>query len=92
MKTYQPPSDNLFDGLLSDHSSEPTEEEVRLKMIHSQWIDLHRATRRNLLDFEMPGFKLPRMASGEQEVKDLVSRDYVCTLHYQLKVSFSSDS
>jgi len=73
MRTYQPPPDNIFEALLSDAPSEPSEEEVLLRKIHSQWIDFHAATRDNLLKFETPGFKLPRMATGEWEVKTLVS-------------------
>ena len=77
MRTYQPPSENLFDALLSDYLSdalsEPSEEEVMLRKIHSQWIDLHAITRSNLLKFESPRFQLPRQATGEQDVKNLVS-------------------
>ena len=77
MRTYQPPSENLFDALLSDTLSdalsEPSEEEVKLRKIHSEWIDLHANTRSNLLKFESPRFQLPRQATGEQDVKNLVS-------------------
>ena len=77
METYQPPSENLFDSLLSDSQpealSEPSEEEIKLREIHSEWIDLHANTRSNLLKFENPDFHLPRQASGEQDVKNLVS-------------------
>ena len=73
MKNYQPPPENMFEALLSDAPSEPSEEEILLRTIHSQWIDLHAVTRDNLLKFETPGFKLPRMATGEQNVKVLVS-------------------
>ena len=73
MQTYQPPPENLFEALLSDAPSEPSEEEVLCRTIHIEWIDLHVATRENLLKFETPGFRLPRMASGEQNVKALVS-------------------
>jgi len=73
MQTYQPPPENMFEALFSDAPSEPSEEEILLRTIHSQWIDLRTATRDNLLKFETPGFKLPRMATGEQNVKVLVS-------------------
>jgi len=77
MRTYEPPSEDIFEALLSDGlsdaPSEPSEEEVKLKKIHSKWIDLHAATRSNLLKFENPHFHLPRQASGEQDVKTLVS-------------------
>ena len=74
MQSYKPPSDNILlsDGL-SDAPSEPSEEEAKLRKIHSKWIDLHAATRSNLLKFENPHFHLPRQASGEQDVKTLVS-------------------
>lgn len=77
MRTYEPPSENIFDALLSDGLSdalsEPSEEEVKLRRIHSEWIDLHAITRSNLLKFENPHFQLPRQASGERDVKNLVS-------------------
>ena len=73
MQTYQPPPENMFEALLSDAPSEPSDEGILLRTIHSQWIDLHAVTRDNLLKFETPGFRLPRMATGEQNVKILVS-------------------
>ena len=77
MQTYQPPSENLLDALLSDAPfdalPEPSEEEVELRKIHSEWIDLHVNTRSNLLKFENPDFQLPRQAKGEKDVKNLVS-------------------
>ena len=73
MQTYQPPPENMFEALVSDAPSEPSDEEVLLRTIHSQWIDLHAVTRDNLLKFETPGFSLSQMATGEQDVKDLVS-------------------
>ena len=73
MQNYQPPPKNMFEALLSDAPSEPSEEEILLRTIHSQWVNLHAVTRDNLLEFETPGFKLPRVATGEQDVKVLVS-------------------
>ena len=73
MQTYQPPPENMFEALLSGAPFEPLDEEILLRTIHSQWIDLHTVTRDNLLKFETPEFRLPRMASGEQNVKTLVS-------------------
>jgi len=73
LQTYLPPPENMFDALLSNALSEPSKEEVLLKTIHSQWIDLHVVTRANLLKFENPEFGLPLRASGEQDVKNLVS-------------------
>jgi len=94
MRTYTPPSENIFESLLSDGlsdaPSEPSEEEVRLRRIHSEWIDLHAVTRANLLKFENPHFRLPSHALGERDVKNLVSpiRHSITSLwsepHFQL--------
>jgi hypothetical protein len=94
MMNYKPPSENIFESLLSDDPSdtsyEPSEEEVKLRTIHSEWIDLHPITCANLLKFEDPRFRLPSMAAGEQDVKNLVSliRFRVASLlierHFQL--------
>ena len=73
MQTYQPRPETEFPALLPDAPSEPLEEEVLLRTIYIQWIDLHADTRDNLLKFETPGFKLPQMATGEWKVKMLVS-------------------
>lgn len=77
MRTYQPPSENIFDSLLSDSPpdvpSEPSAEEVKLRTIHREWIDLHIVTRSNLLKFENPRFELPKKATGQHDVKNLVS-------------------
>jgi len=76
MRTYEPPSENIFDSLLSDAPyapSEPSAEEVKLRTIHREWIVLHATTRSNLLKFESSWFELPNSATGEQDVKDLVS-------------------
>ena len=73
MQNYQPPPKEMFEAQFSDAPSKPSEEEILLWTIYSQWIDLHAVTRDNLLKFEDPGFILPQMASGEQNVKNLVS-------------------
>ena len=76
MQTYKPPSEDMFEALFSDAPdapSEPSEEEVELRTIHREWIDLHVVTHSNLLEFENPDFHLPRQATGEQDVKNLVS-------------------
>ena len=73
MQTYEPPPENMYEALLADAPSQPSEDEILLRTIHSQWIDLHAVTRENLLKFETPGYKLPRMATGEKNVKNLVS-------------------
>ena len=72
MQTYQPPAEDMLETLPPDVLSEPSNEEILLRTIHSQWIELHAVTRENLLKFETPGFKLPRMVTGEQNVKILV--------------------
>ena len=72
MQNYQPPPEDMFEAILSGVSSKPSDEEILLRTIRSQWINLHAITRENLLKFETPGFKLPRMAAGEQNVKALV--------------------
>jgi hypothetical protein len=72
MKSYQPPQTDMLASLLSDAPPEPSEEEVKLRMTHLQWMDLHVATRENLLKFEDPSFELSRAASGEEAVKKLV--------------------
>ena len=75
MQTYEPPSEDVFAALLSDTPdapSEPSEEEAELRTIHREWIDLHVVTHSNLLEFENPDFHLPRQATGEQDVKNLV--------------------
>ena len=65
MQTYEPPPENMYEALLAGTPSEPSDEEILLRRIHIQWIDLHAATRDNLLKFENPEFRLPRMATGE---------------------------
>jgi hypothetical protein len=76
MENYKPPSEDTFASLLSDDPfdtpCEPSEEEIKLRTIHSEWIVLHAITRANLLKFEDPDFKLRRTAEGEQDVKHLV--------------------
>ena len=67
METYRPP-ENIFDVLVSDGLSGPSDEETLLGTIHNQWIDLNTVTRDILLKFETPEFRLPRMAIGEQNV------------------------
>ena len=59
--------------LLADALSEPSDEEILLRTVHSQWVNLDTIIRDNLLKFETPGFKLPREADGDLNVKILVS-------------------
>ena len=80
MQTYQPPPENMFEErLLSDALSEPSDDEMFLRTIHSQWVNLHTVTRDNLLKFETPGFELPRGADGSLNVKISVSSVSYCT-------------
>jgi hypothetical protein len=76
MKIYKPAPENMFKPLPSDPPPDTlyalSEEEFKLRTIHSEWIDLHPITRANLLKFEDPHFSLPSMAAGEQGVKNLV--------------------
>ena len=89
MRTYQPPPENGSEVLLSDATPEPSDEEILLRTIHSQWIGLHASTRDNLFEFETPGFELPRMATGEENVKILVSFVSRWTVLFQLNAMFS---
>ena len=73
MQTYEPPPKNVFEAPLADAPSEPSDSEIILRTIHSHWVTLHAVTRDNLLKFEAPEFNLPREATGEQNVKNLVS-------------------
>ena len=70
MRAYRPPPENVFDAL---DLFEPPDGEVLLGTIYNQWIELQAVTRDNLLKFETPEFRLPRMATGEQNVQSLVS-------------------
>jgi hypothetical protein len=72
MQTYQPPPETMFETLPSCALREPSDEEILLRTIHSQWADVLPSTRDNLLRFETPGFELPQMATGEEDVKNLV--------------------
>ena len=74
VETYEPPTEDMFEALLSGTPLQPSEEEVMLRRIHSQLADLHPVTRDNLLEFEKPGFELPPMAAGERNVKKLVNQ------------------
>ena len=79
-------SKNLF-GTLG--LSEPSNEEILLEKIHNKWIRLHADTRNNMLKFETPGFRLPLMATGEQNVQTLVSFMSSGQLYFQLNSNFS---
>ena len=76
MQAYDPPPENMFQALFADGPSVPSYEEILPRVIHRQWIDLHAVARDNLLKFENPEFRLPRMATGEQNVRTLVC--FIC--------------
>ena len=77
----------MFELPLPDVPPGPVE--ILLGTIHSQWINLHDFTRDNLLEFEKPGFELPQMATGEQNVTILVSFVSHWTVPFQLNDMFS---
>ena len=83
MQTYR---DDMFELPLPDVP--PGTMEILLGTIYSQWIGLHAFTRDNLLVFERPGL-LPRTATGEQDVKILVSFASRWTVPFQLNAMFS---
>jgi hypothetical protein len=71
---YQPPSEDVYDVMFDGEADPPSPEEVQLKELHAQWVDLHAATKKNLLEFERPNFRLPTRARGHADVKKLVSQ------------------
>jgi len=73
LKTYRPPSDNIYDVMFEGEAEEPSYEEVKLKELYAHWVDLHASTKKNLLEFETPSFSLPSKAVGYDNVKKLVS-------------------
>lgn len=72
LSSYNPPSEDVYDVMFDEVAQTPTEEEVRMKELHAQWVDLHAATKHNLIQFEQPNFRLPSTATGHREVKNLV--------------------
>ena len=84
MQTYR---DDTSELPLPDVPPGPME--ILLRTIHSQWVDLHASTRDNLLEFERPGFELPRIATGEENVKILVSFVSQWTVPFQLNAMLS---
>jgi len=71
IRTY-PPGDR-FEALFSDALPEAVEEEILRNTIPRGWIDMDVVTRDDALKSEKPGFRLPRMTTGEQNVQTLVS-------------------
>jgi len=65
MLIYQSLLENMFKVLLSDALSEPSDEEILVRALRSQWVDLHAFTRHKSLKFETPGFELSLIATGE---------------------------
>jgi len=72
LQAYEPPSDDVYDVMFEGETEPPTPEEVELKELYAQWVDLHAATKKNLLEFEKPSFRLPAAANGQAGVKKLV--------------------
>jgi hypothetical protein len=85
MQTYEPPP---IVAPLSDDPAESSEEEFILGRIHKEWVNLEDVTCENLLKFETPGFELPRMASGEQNVKTLVGFNRCWTALFSIERCF----
>ena len=72
MQTYRPSPENIFEAPLSDAPRDRSKA-LPLRTIHKRLDGLHAATLVNLLKFESPGFHLPRIATGDVDVKVLVS-------------------
>jgi len=74
MQDYKPPSDDPFDDTPDTTVPNPlmtaTEDYTG---IYYNWKDLHQQTRKNLLEFENPSFKLISNAKGREQVAKLVS-------------------
>ena len=67
---------DFFGGLLDDAPAtiRKTDPPDPYKLdIYEKWNSLHPTTKRNLCKFEEPGFRLTSEATGEDEVKKLVS-------------------
>jgi hypothetical protein len=64
----------VYDVMFEGEADPPTPEEVQLKELHAQWVGLHAATKKNLLEFERQNFRLPTRARGHADVKKLVSQ------------------
>jgi len=71
MRTYQ--LEDMFKALFSDALPEASEKEILRNTIPRWWIDLDIVTRDDVLKSEKPGFRLPRMTTGRQNVMTLVS-------------------
>ena len=72
MKNYQAATDSKFDPM-ADGLGSPFQGASELRNVHHEWMNLHHATRINLLEFEQVDFELPGEASGVEGVRDLVS-------------------
>ena len=77
--------------MFEEEAEAPSAEEVRLKELHAQWVDLHAVTRANLMRFERPGFRFPSKAIGHTDVKNLVG-EVQCMMNSSLmpKIAFST--
>jgi hypothetical protein len=84
MKDYSPSKEtNQFSAVLDDMSEadgldgrhcDPgaVAEHLKKRNIYKNLVDLHPMTKINLLKFEEDGFRIPKHASGENQVQDLV--------------------
>ncbi|KIM23880.1 hypothetical protein M408DRAFT_332082 [Serendipita vermifera MAFF 305830] len=92
LRLYQPPSENIYDVMFEGEPEEPSPEEIRLKELHAQWVDLHVATKKNLLEFEKPDFHLPSRATGHEDVKKLLSQlNDIVRLCHKFKLGFDME-
>ena len=73
MQDYKPPSDDPFDDTPDTTVPNPMTATEDYTGIYYNWKDLHQQTRKNLLEFENPAFKLPSNAEGRDQVAKLVS-------------------
>ncbi|TDL23502.1 hypothetical protein BD410DRAFT_787351 [Rickenella mellea] len=93
MANYTPPTDDPFAGILDDVPSTtgiPNADEAHLKVIYIHWVDLHPATRANLMRFETRGFYLPPKVEGEDAVRGLLNDlNDVVRLCHRFRVPFN---
>jgi len=71
MQDYKPPSDDPFDD--TPDIDVPDASTTDYSRIYYSWKALHQQTRKNLLEFETPGFKLLSNVEGRDQVAKLVS-------------------
>jgi len=73
MQDYRAPSDDPFDNTQDTNLPNPSmTANEDYTWIYYNWKDLHQQTRKNLLEFENPDFKLRSNAKGRDQVAKLV--------------------